>query len=135
MASNVELLPLPKHSGKATDMFGRKTKLYNGIQMQDHAFACVEANTEYYRDMLCQSQDDVMKLSAENEALRAEVDRLQELCNGLHRSLTDSQAGFVHHRDRAERLAEELRIAEAALSDIGDSVLELGEGFDALLNR
>lgn len=56
---------------------------------------------------------DVVTLTGEEyDALRTEVGRLQELCNGLHRSLTDSQAGFVHHRDRAERLVEALRYAE-----------------------
>ena len=37
MTTDVELLPLLKHSGKATDMFGQKTKLYSGVQMQDYA--------------------------------------------------------------------------------------------------
>ena len=64
-------------------------------------------------NMLHEYHYDPVLVNAANEieALRAEVGRLNDLCNGLHRSLTDSQAGFVHHRDRAERLAEALRYA------------------------
>ncbi len=57
--TDTKLLPLPKHSGKATDMFGQKTKLYSGIQMQDYALANVAHATA--------------PLQAEIEALRAEV--------------------------------------------------------------
>lgn len=56
--TDIKLLPLPKHSGKATDMFGQKTKLYSGIQMQDYARANIEHHTAAQ--------------AAEIEALRAE---------------------------------------------------------------
>ena len=90
MTADVKLLPLPKHSGKATDMFGQKTKLYSGIQMQDYALANVAHATA--------------PLQAEIEALRAEVRRTLVRQNG------EWQA-------RVERLAEALRpLAELDLT-------------------
>ena len=98
MASNVELLPMPKHSGKATDMFGQKTKLYSGIQMQDYALANVEHHTA--------AKD------AEIKALRAEVAEARE---GWHMANGTADLA-MKHRDaaeaRAERLAEALRKIE-----------------------
>lgn len=79
MTSNVKLLPLPKHSGKATDMFGQKTKLYSGIQMQDYALANVLHHTALLRYALDNAARDIKTLrgvmdshAAEIVALRAE---------------------------------------------------------------
>ena len=78
------------------------------------AHACDKADTAHAARMVTDyARANVLHhtaaQAAEIEALRAEVDRLNDLCNGLHRSLIDSQAGYVHYRDRAERLAEALR--------------------------
>lgn len=57
---------------------------------------------------------------AEIEALRAEVGRLNDLCDGLHRSLNDSQVSYVYYRDRAERLAEAINAVLADMSEWGE---------------
>lgn len=65
--TNVKLLPLPKHSGKATDMFGQKTKLYSGIQMQDYA----RANVEHHTAAQAAEIEALELLAAEYEPRRA----------------------------------------------------------------
>lgn len=87
-ASNVELLPLPED---VRAWLSSMRKVNNDgsaehveLWFQSYARANVEASTKYYRDMLCQSQDDVMKLSAETEALRAEVEKAKRSVEHTH---------------------------------------------------
>lgn len=113
MTADVELLPLPEDV-RAWLSSVRKVN-NNGsaehveLWFQSYARANVEASTKYYRDMLCQSQDDVMKLSAETEALRAEVADLRRKWSDAESNLAACDSDLWVFQQRAERLAEALR--------------------------
>lgn len=64
--TDIKLLPLPNcGSGFYEDNVWHDT--FSKHQMEAYARANVEASTKCYRHMLCQSQDDVMKLREQLE--------------------------------------------------------------------
>ena len=105
MVSNVELLPLPKHSGKATDMFGQKTKLYSGIQMQDYA----RANVEHHTTALENKYDD---LWAVKETYREKVGVLEQMLEGTN-TFCEKATAAKDAEIKALRAEREVICAEA----------------------
>lgn len=103
MTADVELLPLPKHSGKATDIFGQKTKLYSDVQMQDYARANVEHRTGILEAKMETWKAKAMFHVELSEALRAEVAEWKRVATAQAELHGDAEA-------RAERLAEALRM-------------------------
>ena len=113
MTAETDLLPLPEPNGSYTNP-------YDGDDLENYARA------------------NMAPLKAEIEALRAEVERLRSMTavtmgvgsgdgtlfvHGDYDSIKAAQALVF----RAERLKEALRVAEAALADIGDADRELGD--------
>ena len=113
MTSNVELLPLPKHSGKATDMFGQKTKLYSGIQMQDYALANVLHHTAPLRYALDNAARDIKMLRGVRDAHAAEIEALR-----AEREVICAEA--VKYADKSGRL-------EAKVDRLADGLREITE--------
>ena len=59
--------------------------------------------------------------------VRAEVEAAKRMTETVHESLRIAVANELAAEARAERLAEALRVAEAALADIGDADREPGD--------
>ena len=114
MTSNVKLLPLPKHSGKATDMFGQKTKLYSGTQMQDYALANMEPLIAEIKALRAEREvivAEALKYADKSGRLEAKVDRLADEL----RKITELRERHHDNLNDAVTIAEEaLRDSEAA---------------------
>ena len=137
--TDIKLLPLPEWMAVHVipdDGLKFDRPVYLKDRMEDYARANVEAGSKYYRDMLCQSQDDVMKLRDEAEALRAEVGRWRteatEVANGAAVAIEQAET-------RAARLAKELQQAHkdfgCELRDPNGTIWEYAAGQKARAER
>lgn len=114
--TDVELLPLPDGVDVifSPDGNGAALDVFTAEQVQDYARANVAHATA--------------PLQAEIESLRAEVETLRDGLDYLRQMQGAPDVLELRAKAaRADRLAEALRIAEAALADIGDADREPGD--------